>query len=152
MIVEKVEINASGSFRISRNYQFSASCQQQPKMKSFVVDQTALDWMVTLKNSECDILHWQELLNVNYEETSFSETSGIKLSSVLENVYDKPKLKTTKIVVRSLYGGAMAAIQTRIKMSNSNNSQRSQFNNAEIVRCLTPISHPVCAFGEKADF
>ena len=35
--------------------QFSASCQQQPKEKFFDVDQTALDWMVTLKNSECDI-------------------------------------------------------------------------------------------------
>ena len=29
--------------------------QQQPEEKSFVVDQTALDWMVTPKNSECDI-------------------------------------------------------------------------------------------------
>ena len=37
------------------NYQFSTSCQQQPKEKLFVVDQTAVYCIVTLKNSECDI-------------------------------------------------------------------------------------------------
>ena len=42
-------------FGVWNNYQFSTSCQQQPKEKSFVVDLTALGRMVTPKNSEGDI-------------------------------------------------------------------------------------------------
>ena len=52
------------------------------------------------------------------------EASGINLNSGLENVYDKQKLQTRKAVVSSPYGGEMADSQMRIKMTNSNNSQR----------------------------
>ena len=45
--------------------------------------------MITLKNSECDI----------YIDKSL-RIPGIKLNSVLENVYDKQKLQTRKAVVK----------------------------------------------------
>ena len=62
------------------------------------------------------------------------------LKFVLENVYDKPKLKTTKAVTSSAYGGEMP----RVKMSsNNNNIQRiKSSDNAEIAGCLAPSSHP----------
>ena len=83
--------------------------------------------------------HWQELINVNYEQISFLN----KLNFVLENVYDKPKLQTTNAVASSPHGSKMATSQMRIKISNSKNSQRIAFpDNAEITRCLAPFSRP----------
>ena len=107
-----------------RNYQFSASCQQQPKEKFFDVDQTA--WIFTLTRAYTCKLQTNKLL----------EASGIKLNSLLENVYGKQKLQTRKAVVSSPYGGQM-----RIKMSNSNNSQRiTVLTMPKIACCLIPFS------------
>ena len=66
----------------------------------------------------------------------------IKLNFVLENVYDKPKLQTTKTVVSS----PMAA-RWRLPEEDENEQQQQQpanhsSDNAEIARCLTPFSHP----------
>ena len=64
------------------------------------------------------------------------ETFGIKLNFVQENVYDKPKLQTSKAV-------------------DQNEQQQQQpanysSDNAEIARCLTPFSHPCKNLGKQS--
>ena len=66
MIVVKAETNASGSFRISRQfwgnnlYGMRSEITNSPpaannsQREIFVVDQTGLNWMITPKNSDCD--------------------------------------------------------------------------------------------------
>ena len=88
MIVGKAEIIASGSFRISHQYWGnnlyrlrsiiinSRQLPTQPEGKSFVVDQTTLDWMVT-EEFRMRYLDWQELVNVNYEQISFLRLLGL---------------------------------------------------------------------------
>ena len=68
------------------------------------------------------------------------KTSGIKLKLVLENVYDKLKLQTTKPIVSFPYGGEMAASQIRVKMSNNNNSQRIIVPTMQRQRVASPPS------------
>ena len=71
-------------------------------------------------------LHWRyiKIALRKYVINKFIETSGIKLTFVLENVYDKPKLETTKAVVSFPCVSEMVASQMTVKMSNNNSSQQ----------------------------
>ena len=135
MIVGKAEINPSGS-RISRQYWGN----NLYGLKSEIINSPPAA-NNNLKGNPLLLikLPWIEWLLWRIQNTIFTlkrtckcklwtnkllQTSEIKLKFVLDNVYDRPKLQTTKTVVSSPYGGEMAASQMRIKMSNSNNSQR----------------------------
>ena len=135
MIVGKAKINASGSFLISNQYwrnklyglrskiinsppAANSSLKRNPLL---LIKLPWIEWSLwriqnaifTLTRANKCKLWTNKLLGA----------SGIKLNSVLENVYDKQKLQTRKAVVSCSYD-EMAASQMRIKMSNSNNIQR----------------------------
>ena len=58
----------------------------------------------------------------------------------MENVHDKQKLQTRKAVVSSPYGGEMVAIHMKVKMRNSNNSQRITVKTMKKWRVASPPS------------
>ena len=134
--VEKAEINASGSFRISNQcwknnlyvmrseiINYPPAANNSLKRNSLLL--IKLPWIEwSLWRIQNEILTLTRAYKCKLWTNKLLEASGVKLNSVLENVNDKEKLQTRKAVVSSPNGGEMAASQMRIKMSNSNNSQR----------------------------
>ena len=66
-------------------------------------------------------LHWQQLVDVNYEQISFLRLLGSNWI-LFQGMFMTNQRK--KAVVSSPFSGEIAASQIRIKMSNNNNSQR----------------------------
>ena len=151
MIVGKAEINASGSFRISNQYWRNNLYGLRPEIINsppaannslkrnslLLIKLPWIEW--SLWRIQNAILTSTRAYKCKLWTNKLYEASGIKLNSVLENVYDKHKLKTRKAVVTSPYGDEMAASQMRIKMSDSNNNQRitfPQYRNSALPRPL----------------
>ena len=136
MIVGKAEINESGSFRISRQYWGNnlyglryeiiisppAAINSLKRNPLLLIKLPCIEW--SLWRIQNAIFTLTRLCKCKLWTNKLPGTSGIKLNIILENVYDKPKLQATETVVSSPYRGEMVASQMRIKMSNSNNSQR----------------------------
>ena len=136
MIVGKAKINASESFRIGCQYREnnlyvlgSEIINSPPAVNNSLKRNSLL--LIKLPWIEWSVWRIQNVIftltracKCKLWTNKLLETSGIKLNFVLDDIYDKPKLQTTKTVVSSPYGSKMVASQTRIKMGNSNNSQR----------------------------
>ena len=152
MIVRTAEINTSGSFLISNQYWrnnlygLRSEIINSPPAANHSLERNSLlliklpwiEWSLwRIQNS---IFALTRAYKCKLWTNKLLEASGIKLNSVLENVYDKQKLKTRKAVVSSPYGGEMAASQMRIKMSNSSNSQRITVRTMQKQRVASPPS------------
>ena len=151
MIVGKAEINASGSFQISRQYWGnnlygfrSKIINSPPAAKNSLKSNPLL--LIKLPLTEWPLWRIQAIFtltracNCKLWTNKLLETARIKLNFVLENVYDKPKLQTTKTVFSSPYGSEIAASEMTIKMSNSNNSQRITVPTMQKQRVASPPS------------